>query len=151
MRRRAALLGLVAAVAGCGPAGALLAGLKTASDAIGLGQVVGSFLDVADDGQRAYFRRHPSLWRQNEVDAGLTAARKALAAYDAAVRASSALEAGDMAAAKEALLKAYGALRGLLKAMGVLDATPPLGGAETDAAMPQPFELPTVADLEPVA
>ena len=152
MNRRA-LLGLAAAAAvtGCGPAMAVLDGLTAAAKAGNLGQVVGSYLDVADLGKSAFFRRHPSLDRQNKVDDALTGARQALAAYDAAVNAGQSVAEGKLPAAKAALLKAYSAVRALLESMGILDATPPEGGAETDAPKPEPFELPTAAELEPIA
>jgi hypothetical protein len=44
-------------------------------------------------------------------------------------------------------LRAYAALRELLDRLGILTATPPAGGAETDAPLPQPLELPTVDDV----
>ncbi len=133
------------ASSGCAAIPAILSGLQAVSQ---LGQVIGSALDVADDGSKAFFARHPNLDSQQVVGRSLLAARRALAAYDAAAATVEALDAEKLPEAKAEALKSFGEIRALLQELGILDATPPPGGVESDAPEPDPFELPTVAELE---
>lgn len=106
-------------------------------------QWIATALDVAEAGAGAYYAKHPSQ-EEREVFDGLRDARSALEAYDRAVAIGNA----DTVAEKRALaLEAYDRLYALLKRRGVLDALPPLGGAETDAPKPTPFILPTTEEL----
>lgn len=106
-------------------------------------QWLGTVIDVADSGANAYFARHPNAEREQRVDAAVRRARIALAALDASLAASK----GDDNARSEAL-KAYTELRSLLADLGVLSATPPDGGAETDAPEPEPLVLPEPNAIE---
>lgn len=117
---------LVLALSGC--AGLLPALAQSA-------QYLGTVLDVASAGAAAYYARHPNQDAQDAVRAADLRVRQELAVYNAA------LAAGENPS-KENLLAAYEELRALL-ADRVLSATPPDGGAETDAPEPQPFDMPT--------
>jgi hypothetical protein len=133
---------LLVACSGCAGALAALQAVTQGS------QWLGSVLAVADDGQRRYFERHPSLENQNRVAEALTGAKQALAALDAAAASVSEAEAGNVGAARKAALKAYQELRTLLDELGILEGRAPEGGAETDSPLPGALELPTVAELE---
>ena len=140
MNRRSFVLGgsLALASTGCQSLLPVLAKMGQAS------QYLGSVINVAEDGARAYFARHPSQEREAAADRAIRRARLALAALDAALTAS---DPKQRAAARTEALKAYSALRALLDSFGVLTATPPLGGAETTAPKPEPFELPKAAEI----
>ena len=136
------ILALAFFLCGCG------AGLMPALSAIGQGaQWLSSALAVADAGQNAYFDRHPSLESENAVKVALLRARLAVEALDAAVAAAGGANDGNVKLTKEEALDAYEALRELLESLGVTSALPPLGGAETNAPVPQPFSLPTRAEI----
>lgn len=138
----AALLVLcVLPLSGC--AGVLPALAKAAQGA----QWLGSIVEVADAGASAYFARHPSLEREQRVNAAVKRARLALAALDAALATADAAANEDAARAKQEALAAYADLRALLVEFGVLSATPPAGGAEADAPEPEPFALPMPAEV----
>ena len=111
-------------------------------------QVLGSLLDVAAAGSEAYYARHPSPAAQAEVDQALRLARTALAALDAGVLAADGADDEDLALRRSRALEAYEQLRLLLDGLGVLDARPPDGGAETSAPLPEPFELPPADEIE---
>ena len=104
-------------------------------------------VDHADQGQDAYFARHPNLDAENRVRMSLLAARRALASYQAATRAVSAADGGDVSAAKAAAQEAYQELRALYAEIGILAGTAE-GGVETEAPDPGPLVLPTVQELE---
>lgn len=116
---------LLAFVPACG--GALGTAAKVA-------HVVGNALEILDgaaSGAEAYFARHPSL--DNEA-----------AVVDAVELVRAAIDSDE----KTKAVETYGELRELLDGLGVLSATPPDGGAETDAPEPEPFELPTDEEFE---
>lgn len=139
MKRAAVLVALVLSLGGCD---ALLPALAK----VGHGASwIGALVDVAEGGARAYFDRHPNRDRQAAVDSSVRTARGALAALQAALAAGEAAEAGELEEAKEGAVEAYDALRATLDELGVLSATPPPGGAETDAPNPEPLDLPTGA------
>lgn len=121
----ALLVLLLAFVPACG--GALGTAAKVA-------HVVGNALEILDgaaSGAEAYFARHPSL--DNEA-----------AVVDAVALVRAAIDSDE----KTKAVETYGELRSLLDGLGVLSATPPDGGAETDAPEPEPFELPTDEEFE---
>lgn len=124
--------------------GAALQALQAASQGA---QWLGTAIDVAEGGAERYFNRHPSLEREQDVRAAILRARLAKQALDGALAAADAADAGDVAAARTAALAAFSAMRQLLDEMGVLTATSPMGGSETDAPAPEPFELPTAKDI----
>lgn len=132
------------ALAGCGGAGAILSALGSAAQA---GQVIGSLLDVAEDGADAYLARHPSQELQERVAGALRRARAAVADYDRVV-ATAHSTARQIAAARDLALARYEELRAELEEAGVLDARAPDGGAETEAPEPVPLALPTREQLE---
>jgi hypothetical protein len=134
------LLG-VFTLSGC--AGVLDALVKTAQGA----QWIGTVVDVAEAGAEAYFDRHPNLEDSRRVEAATRRTRSALAALDALLAVADAAGEGDVERAKQEALKAYAELRSLLAELGVLSATPPAGGAESDAPEPLPFELPTPEEI----
>lgn len=135
------ILGLLMFLPGCP---ALLHALSAASQG---SQWLSSAIDVADAGQAAYFARHPSQEREPQVHAAIRQARTAAAALDSAIATAESVKDKDVSAAKDSALAAYKSLRELLLEMGVLDATPPEGGAETEAPYPEPFELPLADDI----
>lgn len=141
MRRLALLVTVVAFLGGCSGVLAALQAANAAAD------VLSSVVDHADQGQEAYFARHPNLQAENDVRMSLLSTRRALAAYQAASQAVSAGEAGDVSAARAAALKAYQELRALLDEVGILSGTAE-GGVETEAPDPGPLVLPTVKELE---
>jgi hypothetical protein len=103
-----------------------------------LSSLLPAALDAAAAGANSYFARHPNaaaedLVRQHELEARL--ARAGLEAARAAGE--------DDAAAKAKAVEAYRALVELLDELGVTTAKAPAGGAETEAAEPVPFALPT--------
>lgn len=130
MKRALALLFLCA---GCQLLPALAAGASW----------LGSLVDVAEAGANAFDRRHPSVSRAEDIAKAVFVARKAIAALDAAIAAGE-----DPSTARANALRAYAELRAILDATGVLDAIAPAGGAETEAAAPQPLELPTAEEVE---
>lgn len=106
-----------------------------------------SALDVAAGGADAWFARHPARESEQEVKAALLRARATQAALDAALAAAASAERGTAAEQRAAALLAYGELRNLLDALGILEGRAPAGGAETGAPMPHPVYLPTVEQL----
>jgi len=123
---------------GCGALGsAALAALDAFATADQVATTVGHAIDVAEGGAATYFARHPSE-REHEVARAVQTARTALIAYDAVVAAKEGRKD-----ATDKLRAAYDALRDLLASYGITTATPPAGGAETEAPLPEPFELPT--------
>lgn len=126
----AALLVLLAALAstmasGCsGAMGAVVAAAKAASWLV-------QTIDAASDGASRYFARHPNEQREQEIADAVSRARSAAVA----------LENGASAASRRDALAAYVHLRELL--VDIMAATPPDGGAETEAPKPVPFSLPT--------
>jgi hypothetical protein len=106
-------------------------------------QYLGTLIDIADGGQRAYFNRHPSLELEPRVQEKIFEARQALAAMDAALAAAERAGEGDVIGARNKALEAYEALYNLLHELGIPQAKPASGGPETDAPEPKPFELPT--------
>lgn len=135
------LLLSVLLLAGCG--GALSALAHIAEGAGWLGTVV----EVAQAGADAYFARHPSQESEHLVTQAIVEAEQAAVALEAAARAAHDAGGGDVATARTRALEAYRALRELLASLGVLTASPPAGGAETDAPLPVPLDLPTVAEV----
>lgn len=135
---------MIVAMCGCGAAGGLLPALT----AMGAGaQWLGSVIDAADAGQSAYFDRHPSPEREQKVKAVLRRARFAVEALDGAVAAAEGANDGDVATARTEALDSLDAIRSLFEEFGVSTGIPPLGGAETEAPLPQPFKLPTRAEV----
>jgi hypothetical protein len=123
---------------GCGAAfGSVLATMAQ------VGQSIGSALSLAETGAGIYFARHPRADDEAAVRAALRTARATLVTYDRAVATGQGVDA-----AKAAALEAYDALRELLSVLGVLDARPPDGGAETEAPAPEPFMLPLASELD---
>lgn len=135
----AALLILLAlATPGC--AGLLPALMQAAQGA----QFLGTVIDVASSGADAYFARHPSQESEARVEAAVRGARVALAALDAALAKSGAAKSPEAVTARRDALAAYSELRSTLDGLGILSATPPEGGAESEAApKPEPFDIPT--------
>jgi hypothetical protein len=105
-------------------------------------QYISSLVDYAQVGQSLYFARHPSLEAQRQVEKALAAARAATKALDEAALAAQSADDKNLSAAKDHALAAYRALYELFEAIGIKDALPPLGGAETDAPEPVPLDLP---------
>lgn len=135
------ILAVLLLTAGCAALPQILAGVAQGS------QYLGSLLDVAESGSDAYFARHPSLERESKVAQAIRRARLAQAALDASVAAAASADDGNMSKARSDALEAYKALRDLLDELGVTSATPPPGGAETEAPPPEPFELPPPDDV----
>lgn len=108
-------------------------------------QYLGSLIEVADAGARAWLDRHPSLEAQQQIDTTLRRARQALALLDAAVAAGDDIEAARLEA-----LSRYEELRMVLEQVGVLDAVAPEGGAESGAPDPEPLALPTAVEVAEV-
>ena len=140
--RRLALLALCLALTGCPALWAALPRVAAGAS------MIGSLLDVAAAGADAYLARHPSQDTEQQVAVALRRAQAAVAALHAAALAATAAEDGDLAKARTEALDAYGALRALLDAAGILDATPPLGGAEGSAPLPEPVYLPDAATVD---
>jgi len=105
-------------------------------------QWIGTVLDVADAGSGAYFARHPNIESERRVGAALRTSHGALAALNAALASAEAASDEDVLKARSDALAAYTELHALLSDLGVLTATPPEGGAETDAPTPEPLDLP---------
>lgn len=104
---------------------------------------IGDILDAAGAGASAYFDRNPSLDGQRQADAALYRARMAVSRLSGAIASDdkeSALKA------KAEAVQAYAELVTALDALGVLSAQAG-GGAETDAPLPKPVELPSVAEI----
>jgi hypothetical protein len=142
--RRAWLMMVVGVLLMASSCTGLLSGIaKVAQGA----QLIAGLVDVAQIGSAQYFDRHPNMEREHKINAKIRQARIALALLDAAATAAKAADAGDVVAARAGVLDAYDGLRGLLDEFGVLTATPPAGGAETDAPTPSPILLPTRAEL----
>lgn len=106
-------------------------------------QWIGSLVDLADAAQRAFFDRHPNMEAEAEARRYIDAARAAVAVADAAVAVGKSVSDGDV----EGALGAYDRMREALDKLGVLSATAPSGGAETDAPLPRPVDLPTIEQI----
>jgi hypothetical protein len=143
------LCGIAPFASGCTAAGWAKA-LQVAVELTQGSDYLGSVIDVAERKADRYFDRHPNLEREREVEQQFDMAREKLELLRKVIAVSDALEAGDVERARAAALDAYEALRQVLDSYGILDATPPAGGAETDAPKPQPFSMPTRADMESV-
>lgn len=94
----------------------------------------GNALDILDglsSKSQAYFDRHPSLDNNAAVTDLIKQVREAVEGEE-----------------REKAVELYRDLRELLDGLGIPAAKPPMGGAETDAPMPEPFEVPTVEDFE---
>jgi hypothetical protein len=110
-------------------------------------QGVATVLRVIEQKSDAYFDRHPSQEAEREVRDAIADVWVALAARDALVATGRAIEDRDLAATKRAVLDAYGALHDILHRRGIPAAAPPDGGAEGSGPLPEPFEIPAVADV----
>lgn len=107
-----------------------------------------SAIDAGEAGAEVFYARHPNPRALADVKAYALVAREAQAALDGLIAVGGAVNEGDLQAAREAALQAYGHFRSLLDRLGVLDAAPPDGGAEADGVPePRPLSLPTVQDL----
>jgi hypothetical protein len=142
-----ALFLLCLLVSGCsGAAGLkLLQGLQRASQGA---QWVAAILNDADAHADLYFDRHPNMDAEQAIDQAQAHVASALTAYNGVIAAGEPAIAGDVERARSALLTAYSELRHLLDALGVIDATPATGGAETEAPEPVPFAMPLAAEVE---
>lgn len=138
---RAILLALALTLCGC--TGFLSTLAKVAQGA----QYLGTVVDVAAAGADAYFARHPNREASDTVDQAVFAAEKALLALDALLAMGDAAGRDDLATARAEALRAYVALRQLEDQLGILSATGPAGGAETDAPLPGPVDLPTAEEM----
>ncbi len=141
MRRFWLLASLLVALSGCAALPSILAGIGQGA------QWLGSLVDVAEAGSDAYFARHPSQARAEQVDQRVRQAKMAVAALNQALAAAQAAESKDVQTAKQEAVTAYERLRELLDELGVLGAVAPPGGAETDAPAPEPLELPSAEDV----
>jgi len=106
-------------------------------------QWIASVVDVAEGGAEAYFARHPSQGAHDTVRASVRRSRAAIAALNAAAAAGDAADAGELGRARDSALDAYRELYATLEGLGVIDAVPPPGGAETEAPVPEPLDLPS--------
>lgn len=96
-------------------------------------RVVGSAIEIVNDVASrvdAYFARHPNQDNAEAVADIVNALRDALA--------------GDE---RDKAVALYADLLDLLDTLGIPQAAPPAGGAETTTAEPQPFTPPTVAEF----
>lgn len=141
--RAAALHALVVlTLAGCA---SVLPALIAASQGA---QWLGTVLDVAEAGADAFLARHPHQATEEQIDHAVRKARAALSALDAALAVAEAVGDEDVARARHEAVVAYGELRKLLDELGVLSGRAPAGGAETDAPLPEPVELPSAELIE---
>jgi len=140
--RRLALLALCLALTGCPALWAALPRVAAGAS------MIGSLLDVAAAGANAYLARHPNQATQQQVQTALRRAHAAVAALHEAALAASDAHDGDLAKARTEAVDAYGELLALLLATGILDATPPPGGAEGSAPLPEPLHLPDAATVD---
>lgn len=106
---------------------------------------IGSILDAAEAGAKVYHQRHPSMEAEFALAKALQRARMAVVA----------LQAADLAGDTDAVVKAkreavasYAEVRRLLDESGASDAAPAVGGAETTAPAPEPFDLPSVEAVD---
>jgi len=96
--------------------------------------VVGDALSILDgltSKSQAYFDRHPSLDNSKAVADAIKLVREAVEGEE-----------------RDKAVKLYEDARELIDGLGIPSATPPDGGAETDAPAPEPFELPTVDEFK---
>lgn len=143
MKNNLILIALALALSGCTPGS-----VASAISAISHGaQWLGTVLDVAEGGSGAFFARHPNREVQEKIAAANRLTRSQLAVVEGLIAAGKAADDGELAAARELLIKAYEAERRLLEEAGVLDARAPAGGADAEAPEPQPFSLPTAAEV----
>ena len=105
-------------------------------------QYLDTVISVAEAGADTYFARHPSLDNERKVDVAVRRAKSALAALNAALAVAEATNDEDVERARAEALVTYAELRKLLGDLGVLSASSPAGGAETDAPEPEPVALP---------
>jgi hypothetical protein len=111
-------------------------------------QLLGSVVDVAEAGSKAYFAKHANMESQLKVEAKIRQLRQAIAALNTAQLLAKSATDGNLIEAKDYALELYKQLRALLVELGVLDAKPPMGGATGEGPDPEPFELPTVEQIE---
>jgi hypothetical protein len=138
---------VAATQASCSPATLAKAAVAFGKVAQG-SQYLGTLIDVADTGSKLYFDRHPNLQAEREVRQRLQQARLAQQALDASLAAAQGAADGDVQTARTEALRAYTALRELLQSLGIPQAIPPAGGAETDAPEPRPFDMPPPEAVE---
>lgn len=131
---------ILAQVLGCAHVGAILSAASRGA------QAVAAIVDVADAATRVYQDAHPSPENALRLDAALVDVRQALALYQRLLAEAHTSEA-QIAEARAALLRAYGAYREALESVGVLGALPTTGGAQGEAT-PLPLDMPTVATVE---
>ena len=127
----------------CTGCAAFRSALEAVSEVSRASQWVASVVDVAEDGSRAYFARHPSPERQGDVSVAVEAARRSLAILNGLLAGADAVDRGDVQEARRRALEAYAALYDMLEAYGINGALPPAGGAETEERPPDPLHLPT--------
>lgn len=141
MTLSAALL-LFLPLAGCaaGMVGALVRAAQVT-------QLIGSLIDCADDGQRAYFDRHPNMDSERRVKEAIAVARAAAAAANKVISAAEHADDGRLRQAQQEALQGYDPLWRLLEELGILAGRPPNGGAETDAPKPKPLALPPASEI----
>lgn len=135
-------ISLVLAITGC--AGALAA-LQAATQGA---QLIGSAVAAADEGQKAFFQRHPSLEGQTEIGKALRDAKVAVLALNRAASAAEGVEGKDYAKALADAQAAYRALHSLLKSWGILDGRAPAGGADGDGPPAEPLDLPPPDEID---
>lgn len=110
-------------------------------------QLLGSAIDVADAGQRAYFSRHADMEAQIKAATAVRYARAALLALNSAQAAAQSADDGDLVAAKKSALESYKQMRALFGKLGVLTAAPRAGGADGMGPDSEPVDLPTADEL----
>ncbi len=110
-------------------------------------QWIGTVVDVASAGQKAYFDRHPNMEAERLIEDKVRQTKKAIELLDRAIAAAKSADDASVQNARANALKEYGGLRDAMEQRGILDAKPPDGGPETDAPEPKPLDLPTVAEL----
>lgn len=135
------------ALSGCTPAQRAAAADVLAGVSQGASWL-GAALDAADTGSELFFARHPNAEREADVAEALHRARLAHEALEGLIAAADSLDDPRLEHVRSRALAAYGALRALLASLGVLDASAPDGGAESEFANPPlPFALPTQDEI----
>lgn len=130
--------------AGCNPQQLAMAAsvLGKITQGVGLTEAA---VDFAAQKAAEYQLRHPNEERSAEITHALHVARDALKTLRHLSDGTEGATAEDFARAQRAAVDAWETLLDVLSSLGILDAIPPLGGAENDAApIPKPFELPPV-------
>lgn len=87
--------------------------------AMNVAQWIGSVIEVADHGQKSWFKLNPNEGEQARIEAAMYRSRKALAALNGIALASKSIDEQNLSAARKELVDAYKELETLFLSLNV--------------------------------